>query len=180
MQNFFDQIKVSLADSITYSTSAWPSRVYFELNYREYKIELEYCGSQRGAIGATFLLTIDLRSDLDLEILPKSFFDRLFDIQAGVSLFDTSKKIKIKIPLIEDELLVHTNNEDVARNLLALPDVGKIIYDYGINFFKIENGELKVFLDELSTEKFEELRTNPVLINRYLDIAVDLAGELRT
>jgi len=192
MQKFFDQVKISLADNITYFLAEKPGSVYIELNYRNNKIEIDYnpgpSGGQyaqdtitgtEGAASPTFVLSVDLKTDFELEILPKSFIDRLFDIQADVSPFDPTNKFKIKLPTLDHELLIHTNKEDLAKDLLFLPDMSKIIYDYGVTFFKIENGELKVYLDQLSSEKFEELKSSPVLINKYLDLLVDISGHIR-
>ena len=180
MQNFFEQVKISLANDITYFSSTNPYDVYIALKYRDNKVEMEYGGSLRGSVGPKFILSVDLGSNFDLEILPKSFFDRFFDIQAAIPLLDTTQKIKIKIPLLEEELLVRTNYKDAAINFLSLPEVSRIIYDYGTFFLKIENGVLKVYLSNLSAEKFEELRANPVFINRYLDLLIDLAKKTGT
>ena len=181
MQTFFDQVKALLADSVVSSTFSLDQSncVYFELKYRDNKVEIDYCGFQRRTIGSTFILSIDLGLDFELKILPKSYFDRLFGAQAGISLFQKAKRIKIQTPIAEEEFVLHTNNEEFARDLLTMSDVSKIVYDYGIAFFKIENGELKVYLDELSDEKFAELKSNPALIIRYLDTTVDLAQHIK-
>jgi hypothetical protein len=185
MQLFFDQVKTLLADNVTDFDKEQSGSVYIELNYRNNKIEIDYNPGSLGgkyapgSTSATFVLSIDLKSDFELEVLPKSFIDRLFDIQADVSPFDPTNKFKIKLPSLDHELLIHTNNEDRAKKLLFLPDVNKIIDEYGITFFKIEDGELKVYLDQLSSEKFEELKSNPVLINKYLDILADLSGHIK-
>jgi len=189
MQNFFDQVKTILAENITsfYSKSGM---VDIELKYRDLKMEIDYDpisgGSMKAAemgeilgetLAPTFELSLVTKSGLELEILPSSSFDRLFDIEAGVSLF--AKKIKIKSPLIENELVVHTNNEALARSFLGLTNVSKIVKDYGVTFFKIEGGEIIVSLDQLTSKKFEELKSNPRLIVGYLDIITDLSIPLK-
>jgi hypothetical protein len=181
VQKFFDQVKISLADDITDVLADKPNCFLAKFKYRNYNVEIDYTSGSynRGGYYCDFILSIDLEVNLDLVIMPRNFFDRFIDLLGIFPFFNKSKEIRVKSPLLEHELIVLTNNQELARNFLVLSDVSKIVYDYGIAFFKVEEGILNVFLDGLSTEKFEELKSNPSLIKDYLDILVDLTRNIR-
>ena len=109
---FFDQIKDILGSQVKEFSHSQPGNIYIELQYKGNKVEVDYDGMEAGGIftpvmGATFVLSIDLGSDLELEILPKHFLDRIFDVEAGVSLIGSAKKFKVQIG--KEDFVVNTN-----------------------------------------------------------------------
>lgn len=179
---FFDQIKDILGSQVTDFSHSQSGYIYIELQYKGNKIEVDYDGVEAGGIftpvmGATFVLSIDLGSDLELEILPKHLLDRMFDIEAGVSLIGSTKKIKVQIG--KEDFLVNTTKEDLAKKLFVLPKVIELVENNGINFFKVSNGELKICLHDLPDQKLKELELNPSLFTEYLDITIYLASVLK-
>jgi hypothetical protein len=179
---FFDQIKDILGSQVTEFSHSQPGYIYIELQYKGNKIEVDYDGIEVGGIftpvmGATFVLSIDLGSDLELEILPKHFLDRMFDVEAGVPLISSTKKFKVQIG--KEDFVVNTNQETLAKNFLASLKVVQLVEDYGISFFKVSNGELKVCLHDLPDQELKELEVNPSLFTGYLDTTAYLASALK-